>query len=67
MYHLNIYVCHSLRLYGCLRIAVGWILFHVRSVDDGKFRRSICEGLGLCYCLQSLAVLRAQFTDQSNW
>lgn len=61
----------ALRLYGCLRIAVGWILFHVRSVDDGRFRRSVCEALCACYILQSLAVLRAQFTDLSghwiNW
>lgn len=57
----------KIRLYGCLRIAVGWVLFHVRDVDDGRFRRSVCEGLGLCYFLQSLAVLRAQFTDDRNW
>mmetsp|Transcript_9598 Transcript_9598/g.18033 ORF Transcript_9598/g.18033 Transcript_9598/m.18033 type:complete len:151 (-) Transcript_9598:2902-3354(-) len=61
----------ALRLYGCLRVAVGWILFNARSVDDGKFRRSLCEALCVCYMLQSLAVLRAQFTDRSghwmNW
>mmetsp|Transcript_9142 Transcript_9142/g.13658 ORF Transcript_9142/g.13658 Transcript_9142/m.13658 type:complete len:150 (-) Transcript_9142:412-861(-) len=60
----------ALRLYGCLRIAVAWILFNVRLVDDGRFRRSICEALGFCYVLQALVVLRAQFTDQHtvlNW
>ncbi len=57
----------ALRLYGCLRIAVGWILFNVRSVDDGRFRRSVCEALCACYALQSIAVLRAQFTDSSHW
>mmetsp|Transcript_9820 Transcript_9820/g.12436 ORF Transcript_9820/g.12436 Transcript_9820/m.12436 type:complete len:147 (-) Transcript_9820:1020-1460(-) len=57
----------ALRLYGCLRIAVGWILYNARGVDDGRFRRSICEALCTCYCLQSLAVLRAQFTDKRNW
>lgn len=57
----------ALRLYGCLRIAVGWILFNVRKVDDGRFRRSVCEALCLCYVLQSLAVVRALFTDSSSW
>ncbi len=57
----------AMRLYGCLRIAVGWILFHVRSVDDGRFRRSVCEALCACYALQSIAVLRAQYTDAGNW
>ena len=59
----------TLRLYGCLRMALGWILFHVRSVDDGRFRRSICEALCICYALQSLAVLRAQLTsvDDTNY
>lgn len=45
---------------------MGWILLHVRSVDDGRFRRSVCEALCACYALQSAVVLRAQFTDMSN-
>jgi len=60
----------ALRLYACLRIAVGWILLKLRNVDDGRFRRCVCEGLLLCYGLQALVVLRAQFTDRHtliNW
>ena len=63
-------VHETIRLYGCLKIAVGWILYRVREVDDGRFRRSVCEALCVCYALQSLAVARAQFTDRStilNW
>ena len=58
------------RLYGCLRLACGWILWHARPVDDGRFRKHICEALFVCYVLQALAVLRAQFTDRHsliNW
>ena len=59
------------RLYGCLRIACGWILWHIRFVDDGKFRRSVCESLCFCYILQALAVARGQFTGRDtqwiNW
>ena len=58
------------RLYGCLRLACGWILWHVRAVDDGRFRKHICEALFVCYVLQALAVTRAQFTDRHsiiNW
>ena len=54
------------RLYGCLRIALGWILFNMRGVDDGKFRRTVCEALMACYVAQALAVIRAQFTDHSS-
>jgi len=57
----------ALRLYGCLRIAVGWILFNVRHVENGRFRRSVCEALCACYALQTIAVARAQFTDAGNW
>jgi hypothetical protein len=63
-------VHETLRLYGCLRLACGWILWHVRAVDDGMFRRHVCEALFVCYVLQALAVLRAQFTDRRtiiNW
>lgn len=46
---------------------MGWMLFNVRAVDDGRFRRSVCEALCACYALQSIAVVRAQFTDPSGW
>ena len=55
------------RLYGCLRLACGWILWHARAVDDGRFRKHICEALFVCYTLQTLAVMRAQFTDRHNF
>ena len=61
---------HHYRLYGCLKLACGWILWHVRPVDDGRFRKHVCEALLVCYALQALAVLRAQFTGQHtliNW
>lgn len=45
---------------------MGWIIYHVRSVDDGRFRRNVCEALFVCYVLQAIAVLRAQFTDRRN-
>lgn len=56
-------VHETLRLYGCLRLACGWILWHARPVDDGRFRKHICEALFVCYVLQALAVIRAQLTD----
>jgi hypothetical protein len=67
-YNHNVH--EALRLYGCLRLACGWILWHVRPVDDGRFRKHICEALFICYVLQALAVMRAQFTDRHsvvNW
>ena len=52
-------------------MACGWILWHIRHVDDGMFRRHVCEALFACYVLQGTAVLRAQLTDPSrssiNW
>mmetsp|Transcript_9103 Transcript_9103/g.12633 ORF Transcript_9103/g.12633 Transcript_9103/m.12633 type:complete len:154 (-) Transcript_9103:368-829(-) len=61
----------TLRLYGCLRISLGYILLRLRSVDDGMFRKSVCESLFLCYFLQMLAILRTEFTSDSfafiNW
>lgn len=59
------------RLYACLRLACGWMLWNIRRVDDGMLRRQVCEGLLVCYVLQALTVLRAQFTDRRtfilNW
>mmetsp|Transcript_7493 Transcript_7493/g.6718 ORF Transcript_7493/g.6718 Transcript_7493/m.6718 type:complete len:157 (-) Transcript_7493:43-513(-) len=55
-----------IRLYGCLTLAVGWLVHRCRSVEDGRLHRNISESFGLCYILQSLAMLRAQFTDPSG-
>jgi hypothetical protein len=46
------------------------MLWHIRKIDDGLFRRHVCEALLVCYSLQTLVVLRAQFTDRHvaiNW
>jgi hypothetical protein len=48
-------------------MACGYILWHVRFVDDGIFRRHVCEALLVCYALQALSVARAQFTDRHTW
>ena len=56
----------ALRLYGCLRLAVGWILLKIRHVDDGRFRRGVTEALCFSYILQSLVVLRAQLTADAD-
>jgi hypothetical protein len=45
-----------------LRLACGYILWHIRHVDDGTFRKHVCEALLVCYILQSLAVFRAQLS-----
>ena len=63
-YNHNVH--EALRLYGCLRIAVGWMLYKIRAVDDGYFRRGVTEALCVCYALQSLVVLRAQLTSGSR-
>jgi hypothetical protein len=54
------------RLYGCLRLACGWILWHMRRVDDGIFRRHVCEALLVCYMLQALAALRGELTTTTT-
>jgi hypothetical protein len=53
-------------LYACLRVTGGWILWHIRGVDDGRFRRHVCEAQLVCYVLQALTVLRAQFTSPEH-
>lgn len=47
-----------------MRLACGWLLWHIRRVDDGLFRRHVCEALLVGYVLQALIMLRAQFAEQ---
>jgi hypothetical protein len=62
-------VCLSvlyLSLYASLRLAMGWMLWNVRRVDDGLLRRRICESLLACNTLQSIVVLRAILTTTTS-
>ena len=39
-------------------------------MDDGYFRRHVCEALFICYLVQAVVVGRAQLTDRHvtiNW
>jgi hypothetical protein len=65
--NLLYFVISLTSVYGCLRIALGWIIWHLRQVDDGDFRRTVCEALSCCYLLQACAVIRAQLTDRHTW
>ena len=64
----NEYYNHSVhemvRLYSCLKIALGWILWNIRYVDDGILRKRFCESMMICYTIEFLVIIRAQFTDR---
>lgn len=51
------------RLYGCLTLAIGYIVWSTKTINDARLQRAISETFALCYTLQSLAMLRAQFTS----
>jgi uncharacterized protein YjeT (DUF2065 family) len=52
-----------LRLYGCLQLAVGWIVYRCAELTDGRLLRSVSEAFAVCYIAQGLVMARAQFTD----
>lgn len=51
------------RLYGCLTLAVGWFVWTTKDINDSRLMRAVSETFCICYCLQSISMLRAQFTS----
>lgn len=51
------------RLYGVLNFSIGWIVFKLRAVGDGRVGKLIAESFAVCYSLQTLVILRAQMTN----
>ena len=49
--------------YGVLNFSIGWIVFKLRSVGDGRVGKLIAESFAVCYSLQTLVILRAQMTN----
>ena len=51
------------RLYGCVSAGIGYLVYHTRTIKDGRLMRATTEAFGLCYGLQALVILRAQFAS----
>ncbi len=52
-----------IRLYGVLNLAIGWLIWRLRDVSDGRIGQAIAEAFATCYLLQFLVMLRAQFSN----
>ena len=59
----NHFAHEFVRLYGCLTLGIGYIVWSTRSIKDGRLQRSFSEAFALCYGLQALCILRAQFAS----
>jgi hypothetical protein len=47
---------------GALTLAQGWLVWRTRLVSDALVRRTFCQAYCICFSLQALALVRAQFS-----
>jgi hypothetical protein len=58
------YLYHeSSRLYGCLTLGIGWLVWSTKSIKDGRVMRAVSEAFAVSFLLQSVVMLRAFFTN----
>lgn len=50
---------------GALTLAQGWMVWRTRLVSDALVRRTFCQAYCACFCLQAVALLRAQLSAPS--
>ncbi|DAZ94742.1 TPA: hypothetical protein N0F65_011558 [Lagenidium giganteum] len=59
----NTHFAHEfIRLYGALTFAQGWLVWRTRLVSDALVRRTFCQAYCICFCLQAVALVRAQLS-----
>ena len=54
------------RLYGCLTLGIGYLVWCTKDIKDGRLLRALTETFALSYGLQAIAMLRAQLTSPSG-
>jgi len=57
------YAHEFIRLYGCLTLAIGWIVWKSQTIKDGRLARALSEVFAISYFMQGVVMLRAQFTN----
>lgn len=59
-----------IRLYGCLILGQGFIVWSARSLGDGAMRKALVQAYALIFALMFVSLLRAQLTGGMlvvNW
>lgn len=62
----------TMRVFGCFLMAQAYLLYVLRTVSDGTIRRAVVQSYFVAFLLTSLALARAQLTEDmpvriSNW
>lgn len=61
------YLTHeSSRLYGCLTIGIGWLVWSARNIGDGRLVRATTEAFSIAYLSQGLVMLKALYSNIST-
>ena len=59
----NHFAHEFIRLYGCLSLGIGYLVWMTKDVKDGRLLRALTETFAISYGLQAVAMLRAQLTN----
>jgi hypothetical protein len=59
----NHFAHEFVRLYGCLTLGIGYLVWITKDIKDGRLLRALTETFAMSYGLQALAMLRAQFSS----
>jgi len=60
------YAHEFIRLYGCMTLSIGWVVWKSQGLQDGRLARALSETFCISYSLQALVMLRAQFTNPNG-
>mmetsp|Transcript_12996 Transcript_12996/g.12617 ORF Transcript_12996/g.12617 Transcript_12996/m.12617 type:complete len:183 (-) Transcript_12996:394-942(-) len=63
----NHFAHEFIRLYGCLTLGIGYLVWRTREIKDGRLQKAVTETFALCYGLQALAMFRAQLTSPEGY
>ena len=59
----NHFAHEFVRLYGCLTLGVGYLVWVTKDIKDAMLLKALTETFAISYGLQAVAMLRAQFSS----
>lgn len=63
----NFLTHESSRLYGCLTVGIGWLVWKTRLISDGRLTRALTEAFSIAFISQALVMFKALYSNSKDY
>ena len=63
----NFLTHESSRLYGCLTVGIGWLVWKTKQISDGRLTRAVTEAFSISFISQGLVMIKALYSNSKDY